>query len=178
MLKTTFHKFVLGVLVLALGLAALPLSAVSAADLNDPITPPATAAQMAAHTRLELAFVREKARVERIGIRLAASNARLAKVQKWIDRAKTKGLDVAAVQAALDAFKAALAQGKPIFDQAKALADSHAGFDVNGQVTDLSSARTTVKSLHKILQQYTEMVDGPFKALREAIRAFRTANPK
>jgi len=102
----------------------------------------------------------------------------VAKVQKLLDRAKANGKDVAAVQSALDAFVESAKDAKPIYEGAKGIINSHQGFDANGKVTDPAKAKETIKALHEKTQEIKTAMDGTGKALREAIKAFREANPR
>jgi hypothetical protein len=172
-----FTKLVTGVLVAVLSLAALPLNSAQAAALADPPTPAAPSPERT-NARLERAFARQIRRLERIGKLYDGSDAGLDRIQTLIDKAKERGLDVSAVQTALDAFKAALPKGRPFYEQAKSIADRHNGFDAGGKVTDSETARSTVESLHNELEQFREAMDGAGKALHEALKAFREANPR
>lgn len=179
-MNTTFRKFALGALIAALIVVALPLASVYAAGLIDTATPPApsTPDPTIVKARLELAFARQRVMVARIGMEVANFDLVAKDAQILIDRAKANGKDVSALQAAFDAFKVAFEKGKPIYDQANSIVLSHSGFDGNGNLTDLEKAKATVKSLAETLKQYRDTVGDAFKNLREAIQAFRQANPR
>ena len=102
----------------------------------------------------------------------------IERVQKLIDRAEANGKDVSAVQAALDAFAAAVKEANPIYESMKGIINSHQGFDDNGKVTDPEKAKETVSSMHEKMLEIKTVMDGTGRALREAIRAFREANPR
>ena len=155
-----------------LGVASLPLFSVSAQGANDP-TPPAAQGQIS-NERLEKIWARQLKLYERMG----KTDEFVAKVQKLLDRAKANGKDVSAVQSALDAFKAAAKDAKPIYESAKGIINSHQGFDSNGKVTDPEKAKETVKAMHEKMQEIKTAMHGTGKALREAIKAFRQANPR
>ncbi|MFT3893338.1 MAG: hypothetical protein QM730_17055 [Anaerolineales bacterium] len=95
-----------------------------------------------------------------------------------IDRAKSNGKDVTALQAALNAFETAVKAAHPIYESGKGIINSHQGFDANGKVTDAAKAKETVKAMHDKLQEIKAAMDGTGKALKEAIKAFREANPR
>jgi hypothetical protein len=180
-MTTLFRKFILGALIAALALAALPLTSVFAAGALDPVTPPTPGTPRdpaIATARLELAFARQQIRIARIGEAVVNYDLMTKNVQILLDKAKANGKDVSAVQTAFDAYKAAFAKAKPFYDQAKAIATAHGGFDANGKVTDLEKAKATVKSLADIFRQYADTLDGTLRTLREAIQAFRLANPR
>lgn len=178
-MTTTVRKIILGVLIAALIIVAVPLASAYAAGMKDTSTPPApsTADPTVAKARIELAFARQQVRIARIGAEVANFDLIARDTQILIDKAKAKGKDVTALQAAFDAFKAAFEKGKPIYEQADALVRSHAGFDGNGNATDIAKAKDTVKSQAATLKQYHDTVGDSFKAFREAIKAFRQANP-
>jgi hypothetical protein len=174
-MKTLFKKTILIALVAALSVASLPFVSVSAAGAYDPPVPPEG---QLSDERLEQIWARQLERYERIGKGFERDDAFIERVQKLIDRAKENGKDVSDVQAALDAFEAALKDAHPIYESAKGIVNSHQGFDENGKVTDAAKAQETVNAMRAKFQEIKEAMNGTGKALREAIRAFREANPR
>ena len=171
--KTTlFKKIALAVLVLALGLAFLPLNDASAAGLNGQTT------AQPDNSRLERVWAREQAVYQRQGNRLANSGTFLSKVQTLIDKANQKGWDTSAIQAALNALSAVIPTVQAAHDPGAAIIASHTGFDADGKVTDRTSAIATAKSLALVIKNTHIAWDGTGKALREAVRAFREAHPR
>lgn len=175
-MKTLFRKLILAVLIAVLTVAGLPLTSVLAAAPQDTGTPPKDPA--AQNARLALAYARERLLVEQIGLTVGNYPTMTQNIQTLIEKAKENGKDVAAVQAAFEAYKAAFEKAKPSYEQAKALVSAQAGFDANGQVTDAEKAKATLKSLSEALKKYKATLGGTPKALREAIQAFRAANPR
>jgi hypothetical protein len=174
MMKLLFKKTILLALVAALGLASLPLVNVSAAGEYDPPTP---GGKQLSNERLEQVWARQLERYERIGQRFEREDEFMAKAQKLIDRAKANGKDVLAVQAALDAFEAAVQKAHPIYESSKGIVNSHQGFDANGKVTDPAKAQETVNAMRAKFEAIKDAMGGTGKALHEAIKAFRAANP-
>ena len=170
-MKMLFRKTILLALVAALGLAAMPFVSVSAAGEYDPTPPPQG---KISNERLERVWARQLRIYERMG----RTDEFVERVQKLIDRAKENGKDVSAVQAALDAFKAAVKDAQPIYESIKGIINSHPGFDSNGKVTDPEKAKETVKAMHEKFKEIRETMNGAGKALHEAIKAFREANPR
>ena len=170
-MKMLFRKTILLALVAALGLAAMPFVSVSAAGEYDPT--PSPHGQIT-NERLERVWARQLRIYERMG----RTDEFVERVQKLIDRAKANGKDVSAVQTALDAFKAAVREAQPIYESIKGILNSHPGFDSNGKVTDPEKAKETVKALHEKFKEIRETMNGAGKALHEAIKAFREANPR
>lgn len=172
-MKNIFKKTILFALVAALGVASLPFVSVAAQGANDPTPPPAGQAQVS-NEKLEQVWARQLKAYERMG----KAEEFVAKVQKLLDRATTNGKDVSAIQSALDAFNAALKDAKPIYESAKGIINSHQGFDANGKVTDPAKAKETIKAMHEKMQEIRTTMNGTGKALHEAIKAFREANPR
>lgn len=158
----------------ALGLAAFPIANAYALEPSEPPTP-GTPAPIS-NDKLEQIWAREQSAYNRIGALLDRSDELIAKIQELIDRAKSNGKDVSALQAALDAFADAVKQVHPVYESAKGIVASHQGFDANGKVTDVQKAIQTVKDMRDKLKEIRGIVSGPAKALREAIKAFRQAN--
>ena len=82
------------------------------------------------------------------------------------------------MQTALDAFEAALKNAQPIYESANGIVNSHDGFDSNGKVTDPEKAKVTVQAMREKFKAIHDAMDGTGKALHEAIKAFREANPR
>lgn len=170
-MKNIFKKTMLVALVAALGLASLSVFGVAAAGAEDPTTPPT--GEMT-NERLEKLWAREVRAYEKLG----KTEAFIGKTQQLLDRAAEHGMDVSAVQAALDAFGDAVDNAKPIYESAHEIVNSHAGFDSDGKVTDAEQARATVRALGEKLKEIKEAMGGTGQALRDAIHAFREANPR
>ena len=170
-MKTIFGKMMLAVLVFSLLLAGLPLSSAYAAGLNDTPTPAAPSKDRT--PRLEQAFARQSKILARVGKLYEQADLGFPKIQSRLDKAKAKGLDVAAVQTALDTLKKALTDARPLYNQAKSTADAHKGFDTAGKVTDPAAAAETIKSLRDTGKQFKTAMNGTVKALHEAIKALR-----
>ena len=100
------------------------------------------------------------------------------KAQQMIERASENGKDVSELQAALDAFETALKDAQPVYESAKGIVNSHQGFDDNGKVTDAEKAKETVRVMGEKMKEIKAAMDGTGKSLREALKAFRQANPR
>jgi len=172
-MKILFRKTILFALVAALGLAAMPFVSAYAAGENDPTPPPPAIGQIRIQ-RLERVWARQL----RIYKRMGRTDELITKVQELIDRAKANGKDVSAVQAALDGFKEAAKDAQPIYESIQGIVNSHQGFDSNGRVTDPEKAKETVQAMHDKFKEIRDAMNGTGKALRQAIQAFRQANPR
>ncbi len=174
-ISSLFKKSLLLALVTALALAALPVTSAYASGLGDPADPPAEETKLSGE-RLERIWAHSQRVYERQGKILERSDQMVEKIQNLIDRMDENGKDTTALQAALDAFEAALKKAHPIYESAKGIINSHQGFDADGKVTDREKAVETVKELGAKLKEIRQIVGEPGKALRAAIKAFRDAN--
>lgn len=174
-MKQLFTKTVLYALIAALAVAAMPFSNVSAMSKNNLTTP---AAGEVSNERLEQVWARQLRAYDRLGKGFDRADRFIAKAQNLIDRASQNGKDVTALQAALDAFEASTKAAHPIYESANGIVNSHQGFDENGKVTDPEKAKETIKSMDEKLKEIRAAMDGTGQALREAIKAFREANPR
>ena len=170
-MKLLFKKTMLFSIVAALVMTSLPFVNASAAGLTDP-TPPAQT--QITNERLEKIWAHQL----RVYQRMGRADELIARAQRLIDRLRAKGKDVSAVQAALDAFAAAVKEAHPVYESMKGIVRSHQGFDDTGKVTDPAKALETVKTMHQKVQEIKTTLNGTGKALRDAIKAFRQANPR
>jgi hypothetical protein len=168
-MNKVFKKMILVALTTALVFAAFPMTSVFAQGENPP------KGEMT-NAKLEQVWARQLRNYEKIGMGYDNSDEHIAKFQARIDKAAENGKDIAALQAALDAFNAALNSSKPIYESMSGIVNSHQGFDANGKVTDTEKARSTVKEMRTKMQELKSEMGGTGKALREALKAFREAN--
>ena len=163
--------FALVAMLATVGVAAMPFVSVSAAAENDPTPPPQGQIRS---ERLERVWTRQLRIYERMG----RTDEFVERVQKLIDRARENGKDISAIQAALDAFKTAASDARPVYESIKGILNSHQGFDGNGNVTDPEKAKETIQAMHEKFKKIRETMNGTGRALHEAIKAFREANPR
>jgi hypothetical protein len=173
-MKNIFSKTLLIALVAALAVASLPLVSVSAAGAYEPPVPQG----QVSNELLEKVWARQLHLYEKIGKGFDKSDGFIERIQGLVDKAGANGKDVSAVQAALDAFEAATKDAHPVYESAKGIINSHQGFDANGKVTDTDKAKETVKAMGEKLNEIKEALKGTGRALRDAIKAFRDANPR
>jgi len=164
-------KVLLAVLIFAVGLAAFPMTSSHAAGLGDESNPP-----QPDNTRLETIWARELTAYERAVTLLDKADGMISRVRDLINRADGKGWDASAVQTALDAFRNAVQDARPIINSANGIVTSHQGFDADGKVTDRTQAIGTVKELGQHLKDARAAMGGTGQALREAIQTFRAAH--
>jgi hypothetical protein len=166
-MKNIISKLMMAFLAVAVAVAAFPVTSAYAADE----TPPAPTDE-----KLEAAWAKVLKVYERTGKAFEDTDAHIAKFQGMIDKAAEKGKDVSSLQTALDAYETALLASKPQYDSLGQTVSTHAGFDANGNVVDSEQALATLKEVREQTKSIKESMGGTFKALREAIKAFREAN--
>ncbi|MBK6791657.1 MAG: hypothetical protein IPG80_03770 [Anaerolineales bacterium] len=166
-MKNTISKIMMALLAVALTFAALPATSAFAADENPPVV---------ANEKLEEAWARLLKVYDRTGKAFADPEAHIAKFQSMIDKAADSGKDVSNLQSALDAYETALLAAKPQYDAIGSTINTHAGFDADGKVTDAQQAQATLKEVRTQMKVVKDAMGGSFKALSEAIKAFRDAN--
>lgn len=169
-MKNMFKKIILAVSAAALVFAAFPVTSAFAADEAPP-----TSGEVS-NEKLEKLWARQLQAYEKLGKAFEDTDAHIAKIQERIDKAAENGKDVSALQAALDAYEAALLAAQPMYDSIGSIVSSHAGFDADGKVTDAEQAKSTVKQMRTKMQEVKSAMGGTFKALREALKTFHKAN--
>jgi hypothetical protein len=160
-------KIMAAVVAVALTFAAIPVTAAFAADE----TPPAPT-----NEQLEKVWARQSGLYERMGKAFEDTDAHIARIQSRIDTAVENGKDVTSLQAALDAYAAALTATQLQYEELGQVFRTHSGFDANGRVIDAEKAQSTIKEAREQMKAIRDSMGGTFKALREALKAFREAN--
>jgi hypothetical protein len=102
-----------------------------------------------------------------------AKTVGIPKVQDLINKQKAKGLDTAALEAALSTFQSQQAQVQSSHDSAAAVLNTHAGLDANGKVTDAALAAQTVRDARQSLVDGRRTLKQAQKDLTQAVRSFR-----
>ncbi len=157
----------------------LPASSVFAAPNPQTTPPPAATAPLTPAEqaiRLEQRLKNEQAWLTTQGNNLDRANQLVTRAQTVIDRFKSRGVDVQPLQTALDDFKATLPSAVQVHTTASGILTAHAGFDANGKVTDLPTARATVQSAYESLDQCRQILRTAVGDLRSEIRKFRQAH--
>ncbi len=165
-----FKKTILLALVIALGLAILPFTGASAEETTPPTDPAVS------NERIEQAWARLQSTYVTQSERLAKSDTVTEKIETRIAQANARGWDTTAVQAALDAFIAALPNASAAHEPGAAIIASHAGFDASGKVTDRAAAVQTLKDLRLVIKDTRAAMNGTGEALKNAIKAFLEAH--
>jgi hypothetical protein len=108
--------------------------------------------------------------------RLNLANDIAAKSQTWINEQKSKGKDVSALEAALSAYKSAIASAQAKHDQAQSTFNTQAGFDGNCKLTDRDQARTTLRTVGDALREAHRLIADANREFRRAVQDWRRAN--
>lgn len=166
--------YALIVAVALFGLLAVPFNTANALSPADPPAPPAPGPFRG--EKLELAWARARFIHDRMSVLFEHADQRLTQAQTLIDRAKSRGKDVTALQTALDALESGIQAARPTFEGMTGIIAAHQGFDANGRVTDLSKAIATVQSMADKIRTVRTLVGQPARDFREAVREFRQAN--
>lgn len=153
-------------------LASAIVPVLAAPSEADPPTAPTAAAGPARDTgeRLERLYQHEQKLLAAEQKRLERLNDLISRAQGRIDALKDRGRDVSRLQAALSAFKTAVANARGDFDTAKGALDAHSGFGPNGEVTDASQARSTLKTAGDAMRRFHQALKGAVAELQKALR--------
>lgn len=181
-MNTKFYsKVVAGVVAIAIaavGIFAMPTSTY-AQGTNPPATPttpekPGKPEKDKAKENQGKAFEKLYERLQKnlseLKSHLEKANDVAKKAQDFIAEAKSKGKDTTAAEAALATFKTELAKAQALYDEAKKILDTHAGFDANGKVIDREAAKDTVLDAGKALREGQKTLA---KAVRDAQKAVK-----
>lgn len=83
---------------------------------------------------------------------------------------------MSALEAALAAFNASVADAQAAHAEAADILGTHAGFDANGKVTDKELAVQTLESAGEVLQEARQILREAEKTLKQAVREWLKAN--
>lgn len=131
-----------------------------------------------APARLERLYKREQTALDSQGKRLAAASSLTDRVQNFLGKLAAKGINVEALQSALTDFKAALPGVTNIHANAQSILSTHAGFDANGAVTDVTMARRTVASAGEALNEAHQLIKTAFTDMLSVFKQYRQQHPK
>ncbi len=175
--STKAIMIVLAVLMLSGG-AVMP---VLAADEGEP--DPAPSAQFSGDGvrrffsgALARTFRYQKSMAVFIGDALESAEDSVDKANDRLAELETAGKEVDMLEEAVAAFETLFEQAQADQQAALALVDAHAGFDLNGRVTDLAEARETVKAVEPFLSSARENIIDALQTITNAMREFRDTN--
>ncbi len=165
----------LAVAMLALGnVLAAPVKAPPLVITRTPIVPDRKDAAAAA---LSNYFKREQNWLNDQSASLQRAYEAAANTQLLIDAAKAEGKDVSSLETALAQYNSDIANAQAQHDQAASIINAHSGFDADGAVTDMNTARQTVVNARLALRSAHIDIVQAVTTLRQAIEQWRAANP-
>jgi hypothetical protein len=154
------------ILILTIGLSVLPFSSARAA--SDP--------EDGKNPRLEKLLRGERTALEKQGERQERTAENITKVETLIEKAKAKGIDTSALEAALTTYQERRVSFREYHDKAASLLANPAGFDANGKVTDRKEALQTLRQAGEALRRAHLEITEASLDLREVVRDFVKAN--
>ena len=163
-----------------LALSTLPLMAFTglpspqAASLAAPTRTPRAGQQI--DQEIVFAFQREQNWLELEQIHITQAGQVISKGQALLDKAQSKGVDVADLSAALAAFTTEAANARTTHDQAAAILNARNGFDANGNVVDRQAAHQTVLDALTPLRQTHLTLAKAVLDLRIALQTWRLSH--
>jgi hypothetical protein len=128
--------------------------------------------------RLEKAYQLQQRMLNRQAQHFKRADAAIGKIENMLEKAKANGKNTASVEAVLAQLKAKEVEAKKLHEDAANILKSHTGFDANGKVTDREAARETLKGAGENMKESRTFFGEAWKALREAVKSWREANPK
>ena len=177
-MKTMFGSLIRAGLAAGLILAVVAVALPGAFAYAAPAGAPSNAPLAQNGIRLENLLKREQIILSNQQERLNLSNQVVTAAQTWISRLQGQGKDVMALQNALTAFQAGLAQAQTSFTTAQNTLNAHSGFDANGKVTDRAQALQTVTEAGRAERQFHLTITQATITFRQAVRQYRQANLK
>lgn len=108
---------------------------------------------------------------------LTVENQIATAVQNYINAQNALGKDTSTLVAALATYNSQIATAQNSHNTAGNLISAHAGFDANGNVTNVSQALQTVIDSRQSLWDAHRSIQQATQDLARAIRAYRQANP-
>ena len=104
--------------------------------------------------------------------RLAGAVQYATKIDALIAKLKGKGQSTTALEQAVAAYRAGIAQASAKLQAANVLLAAHAGFDATGKVTNTDQARATVQQVQSQIEQAHKTAADTFKALHLAMQIY------
>lgn len=119
---------------------------------------------------------REQLALNNQAVRLEKSEEVADTTQTYINEQKGKGKDTSNLESALSTYRAAIASANSYHAEAESTLAHPAGFNSNGNVADLETARQTVHSASQSLRQAHVTMTNASLTLRQALQDYRLAN--
>lgn len=123
--------------------------------------------------RLEAVYGRLQEVSVRGDERLAQAENVVVRANELIAMAQEKGYDTASLEGAVANFETAIANATALKADGDAILSSHAGFDDNGNVTDIEQATETLRSVQNSFKEGRQTLRDSARELRHTFRDFR-----
>ena len=159
-----------------LGLTTLSMLAGLAFAVPAPVYAAANPAPATQNPALKHAYQAEQARLKTQAANLDMANREVAKIQTLISQAQAKSLNVTDLQTALATFQSQLASAQAEHNTAASILSTHAGFGVDGSVTNVPAARQTVLDARQALTDTAAILTQAARDLHQAIKTWQAAN--
>ncbi len=127
---------------------------------------------------LEKAFAAEQNRLGVQQSNLDKTGAIVTRVQALIADAQAQGQDTSALENALATFQSQVANARSAHATAAGILSTHNGFNPNGKVTDVTTARQTVLDARQSLKEAANILTQAVKDLKTAVQAWRDVHPQ
>jgi peptidoglycan hydrolase CwlO-like protein len=127
---------------------------------------------------LETVYERSGKLVEHVGDDLARAENIEERLTKAIERYEELGEDTSEVQRALDEFLAKVLEIEAGYNNVLDIYNTPAGFDADGQVTDIDDAIDSMQALIDSLQTSHQEWHEATASLREVLEAYQEAHPR
>lgn len=122
--------------------------------------------------KLAQAYTRAMQALDKLSSHLERADQGIGKVEELIARLQERGVDTAPLEEALGTAREQLSAAHSDFEQAAAVLQAHAGFDENGQVTDIAQAKQTIQEGGAGMRSAQHTLAQAAKDLRQAVREF------
>ncbi|MBN1267893.1 MAG: hypothetical protein JXA25_20545 [Anaerolineales bacterium] len=123
---------------------------------------------------LETLYQRELDLLEKQAERLAKTDEVVSRVEEYISNQQEQGADTTEAEQALAAFEGALPSIHSYYEEAETILNEHAGFDINGNMTDSVKAFETVSSAGSAQRRFHLNLVQAFKDLRTSLKDSHT----
>jgi hypothetical protein len=123
--------------------------------------------------RLEYALKLALMRVDALQDRIDNISGLADLAAEFIADEQEAGHDTTALEEALDAFRAGIAEAQNFHDEAAQILDEKAGFDEEGKVVEPEQARDTLKAAHQSMLDSVTTLRRARQDLRQALHRYK-----
>lgn len=174
--KKIWLKIATGIMITSLVVAVIPFSAVQADSPRQEDIPPVLENEGKGTAFLEKMLQREQKMNENQTNLFDKADDVIAKLESAIEKGKTNGKDVSAIEDALEEINDQIMAARAAHDKATSLLNNHTGFDDSGKVTDVELARDTIREAGRNLREAHRMIGASIRDAMKAIRECRRDN--